>query len=74
MDLMLVYEAHGLDQSMPKKMVTVNLPEAFVLAVERRVALGEFCSRSEALRQMITEFVTSEIAFVEQLDREEEAE
>lgn len=52
------------------KIITINLPIAYIKAIQALNDLGIYPSRSEALRQALKEFLQNEFRFYEDLDSE----
>jgi len=50
------------------KIITLNLPEPFLAALEKLCEYGIYPSRSEALRVALRDFLTKEIAIAKQLE------
>ena len=52
------------------KVCTINVPERYLDCIAVLVEMGYFPSRSEAVRQALTQFVSKEVSNFEQLSKE----
>ena len=52
------------------KIITINLPEKYLSAIKILNDLGVYPSRSEAIRIALSDFLTDELKFYEELDEE----
>jgi Arc/MetJ-type ribon-helix-helix transcriptional regulator len=55
---------------MPMKIVTINIPDQYLDCIETMVNLGFFPSRSEAVREALKQFLTTEADFNHGLEHE----
>lgn len=49
------------------QIVTINMPSIYIDAIGKLVDMGLFPSRSEAMRQMVREFLKRELEMIESL-------
>ncbi len=52
------------------KIITINLPEKYLEAIQTLNDLGVYPSRSEAIRTALSEFLSDELKMFESLDEE----
>ncbi len=52
------------------KIITINLPEKYLEAIQNLNDLGVYPSRSEAIRCALSQFLTDELKMFENLDEE----
>lgn len=52
------------------KIITINLPEKYLEAIQTLNDLGVYPSRSEAIRTALSEFLTDELKMFENLEDE----
>jgi len=52
------------------KIITINLPEKYLEAIQTLNDLGVYPSRSEAIRTALSEFLGDELKMFENLDEE----
>jgi len=52
------------------KIITINLPEKYLEAIQTLNDLGVYASRSEAIRTALGEFLGDELKMFENLDEE----
>jgi len=52
------------------KIITINLPEKYLEAIQTLNDLGVYASRSEAIRTALSEFLSDELKMFENLEDE----
>jgi Arc/MetJ-type ribon-helix-helix transcriptional regulator len=52
------------------KIITINLPEKYLEAIQTLNDLGVYPSRSEAIRTALSQFLSDELKMFENLDEE----
>lgn len=53
------------------QIITINLPERYLSAIQTLTDLGIYSSRSEAIRIALRDFLTDELRFYKDLEEEE---
>ncbi len=53
------------------KIITINLPNRYIDAIQVLNDLGEYSSRSEAVRKAIKDLINEELSFFQEIDQKE---